>query len=411
MRAAAARHRGILVAVVVAALALGLLLRSSSQRVPEPAAASANALLSSAPRHDDSHVDTRTGPSPRLLAESRARVASVRKLEAALETFLRNNQYPPWSRPIDEGTRYKLQWNVATTSELRLSDEPGMETQIAFRADRAHVMFNEPLVTWIEVWRKGDPSNRIPATIVSAWVISTRGTRPGRAVELQYRDDGGGGDEVAGDRRYTNRFVPAEHAELRTPQQVQIHAVVEADGVRTMVSRDFTYTPRPILDLLSIEDGLRKGHLVISLSLDVYESGLFTFEANLMSGDGETALVYADESIELQAGRRTASLRFFGKAIVDKGLGGPYQVRDIRAVLRASTPSEDNLRWFSDRTHVTKGYALDAFSAAAWDAPEKREKTASFRELIEQTRAGELDGEPSPHLHIGADGVAREVSP
>jgi hypothetical protein len=158
---------------------------------------------------------------------------------------------------------YKLRWNEPVEDLLPMDDRPGQETIYRFHADRAHVGHGEPLTSWIEVWHQGARDERLPVTIRAASVHAVSGAEQGKILDLVYRDDGQGGDAVAGDRIYTNRFVPSEHEELRVARLVHIQADVEAAGATRVMVRDFTYTPRPVLESDAVSDAIVEGHLAI----------------------------------------------------------------------------------------------------------------------------------------------------
>lgn len=322
---------------------------------------------------------------------------SVEKLTAALEDYKQAAVYPPWSRPHDEGTEYKLAWNEPVVSDLPFLETADRVLMFRFMSDRAHVVHGEALTSWIEVWERDTPDTLLPATIVQAWVVSNS-EHQGRKIALEYRDTGTKGDKKAGDHRYTNRFVPSDHEELATPQQVRIMAEVEVENERRIITRDFTYASQPVLEILSISDDIVAGSLVITLRVNVHQPGLHTFEANLMSGDGEIPIAYTDMSHQLGKGKTSVDLVFFGKVLHELDLAGPYQVRDLRGFLRDLDGGE-NQYWSSPRRHRTQPYRNTDFSAAAWDSEEKREKIRLFEELIEKSGSGHAGG-AEPDIEI-----------
>ena len=196
-------------------------------------------------------------------------------------------------------------------------------------------------------------------------------------MPLAYADDG--------QHRYRNRFVPSEHEELADAQQVRIAAEVEVEGERRMITRDFTYTPRPVLEILAIRDAVRDGSLVITLDVEVFEPGIHTIEANALSGDGEIPIGYVDTSATLAAGKTSVELIFFGKIFRDLAIDGPYLIRDLRG-FRRDLDGGENLYWSDGRAYPTRPYPRSDFSDQPWDSDEKREKIRSFEELIEQAR-------------------------
>jgi hypothetical protein len=319
--------------------------------------------------------------------------------------------YPPWSRIHDEGTRYKLEWNKPVVDDLSFSDKPGAETTYHFASDRAHVMFGEALTSWIEVWEKGDPNKRLAANVVNAWVMMQGGAKPGRTVQLAYKDDGTDGDAIAGDHRYTNRMIPSSLAELKDPTQVRIQAEVEVDGVHKLLVRDFTYAPRDVLSIVSFSDGVADGSLVVNLEVDAHEPGLFTFEANVFDDQGKTAIAYAEWSQSLVLGKSVVPLKFFGKAFHDVGVDGPYLVKDFRGFLRptGAAVEQANVWWSDAHTYTTKAWKRGDFSSADWDDPEKRDKIRQLEAIASASAAPSPSASQPKAIHIDEHGVAHVV--
>jgi hypothetical protein len=193
-------------------------------------------------------------------------------------------------------------------------------------------------------------------------------------------------------------MVPSELAELATPQQVRIMAEVEVGKERRIITRDFTYTPRPVLEVLSMSDRLENGSLVVTLRVKVHQPGLHTFEANAMSADGEIPIAYTDSSHTLGKGTASVDLVFFGKIFHELDLAGPYLIRDVRGFLRDLDGGE-NVWWSAARSHKTKAYANTDFSGAEWDAEEKRHKIEAFESLIEASRSGH-PGSAEPDIDL-----------
>ena len=335
---------------------------------------------------------------------------NVEKLSLNLAQYGSVAAYPPWSRAFDPGTEYLLKWNKASVADLPMDDRPGHDFTYHFDSDRAHVAFGEPLTSWIEVWKGSDSNARQPLAMEEAFVMIIGGAKSGRSVALAYRDDGLEGDEVAGDKRYTNRFVPSSQAELaKSAAQVRLMATVGCcDGARRSMVREFTYAPREVAIIVGVSDAIRGGSLAVTLDVDVKESGLFTFEANLVSQGGEVPIGYAQVSAPLEKGRRSVDVSFFGRMFAEKGVDGPYVVRDIRGSRVVTDGAEQNIYFTYASTHVTKSYNRRDFSGSEWDSPEKRDKVLAMQKLIDQTKNGQLPPQPA-HIHVDEHGVAHVV--
>lgn len=411
-----ARRPLVVLALLALVALLVIFLRTGNSTAPrEPSARAENSLASSL-----GDPASRPPASPVAAALSLSRTPTiagptVERLERSLNDYLAAAVYPPWSRAFDPGTEYLLTWNKPATADLPMDDRPGQETSYHFDADKAHVAYGEAITSWLEVWKNGDPAARLPVELRDAWVIGTSGPKQGRLVRLSYHDDGRDGDEVAGDRRYSNRFVPSSETVLSVSEQVHFYAVVSCcGGVERAFMREFTYAPRKVVTIRSMTDLARSGSLVLTLDLDVHEAGQYSFEANLTSPDGSLAIGYTQQAFPLDPGRRLVDLVFFGRMFAEKGVDGPYLARDVRGQKLSLDGEEHNIVFTYPGTHLTRPYRRSEFSSAEWDSPEKKQKIERFRSLLRDTRAGKIGGASGPadvprHIHIDENGVPRRV--
>src|SRR5262249_12737518 len=152
----------------------------------------------------------------------------------------------------------------------------------------------------------------------SAVVQKTDGPDQGDAMKLSFVDDG--------HHRYATRFVPSQETALANSQTARIVVYAQAAGQRRLLIRDFTYATKRVLTVLGVTDTVRDGSLVVTLAVQAYEDGIYTFYGDLVAQDGETPIAFTQMSYPLKAGRGTADLVFFGKVIRDLGISGPYIV-------------------------------------------------------------------------------------
>lgn len=393
-----------------AIVAAVLIARGCGTEAPTTASAAPSASAST-PAPVEPHGAPASGnAAPSIDMAAMAKVSSVARLEEVLADYQSNAIYPIWSRPHDEGTKYKLAWNEAAVSDLPLSDSDPLYYR--FGADRAHVTYGESYTAWIEAWEGEDDQKRVPIKISEAYIMALSGPKPGRVSQLQFKDDGLNGDAKAGDLRYTVRFNPSEIPEMKLSLQVRLSAVIEHKSAKRLVVREFTYAPRPVVVVEGITDSVKDGNMVVTLSVDVLERGMHTFEANVMSGDGATAIGWVKDTRTLEVGKQTVDCRFFGKIFHDKSADGPYLVKDIRGFLRFADEKEMPIWWKHDQTHLTKPYKPVDLSAKEWEDPEKTATVARMKQLIADTKAGKI-GQPSTekpkHIHIDENGKATEV--
>lgn len=370
----------VVLAALAAAAGVGALIAARDEG---PAMTTATAAPTARAAVTRARVPARARPAGGLDPE----MLSAAALRDALAAYERDSVYPPSShRWTEETAGQRTPWNQPFPVEHLLDDRPGQETVFRLASDRHHVAFGEALTSTIEVAPADRRRERLPVTIRSAIVEAAGQGRTG--ITLAYRDDGQGGDAVAGDRVYTNRFVPSEQVELGAARQVRLQVHLEAAGVDRLAHLDFTYTPRPLLELVGVATAVEDGALAIDLDLDVFEAGAYRFDADVLAADGETPVGWITEPwIELGAGRARVDLALFGKVLRDRGLAGPYVIANLRAERRQD--DADVEMWWSDpRTFRTDAFALEAFSPEAWDGDERRAAIAAIQQAIaEQERA------------------------
>jgi len=188
-------------------------------------------------------------------------------------------------------------------------------------------------------------------------------------IEAAMRDDGRGGDEVAGDHRYTASFQPG----AKLLGRVQAEGIVELAkaGVRR-IPQSLIYTNGPRAHLTGRwRDEPKDGHLVLSPEIAVEAAGTFTVMAQLVGPTRQPiALIRATE--QLDAGTHWMTLRVWGKAIHDAEIDGPYEVRNVllRRDLAEQGDYEPGPTILS--AYHTKAYRAKDFSEAAYVEPTAR---------------------------------------
>src|SRR5262249_34889322 len=153
--------------------------------------------------------------------------------------------------------------------------------------------------------------------------------------------------------------VPSQEEALRGASTARIVVVAQAAGQKRQLIRDFTYAPRRVLDVLGVSDSVKDGSLVATLSVKVYEDGVYTLYGNLMEADGEPPTASSKLSYPLKAGTAKADLIFFGKVLRDFGASGPYMLRDIHGLKRGP---ENGLVFEDSRQFSTRAYKVTDFS-------------------------------------------------
>lgn len=243
----------------------------------------------------------------------------------------------------------------------------GRREVIRFLPARYNVIAPRPIVLYLEVV---DPATgkRIDAALPRARL------RPFEAgddawIEAAMRDDGQGGDEVAGDRRYTASVSPGP----KLLGRVLAEGVVELTGAGVRrIPQSLIYTSGPRARLTGRwRDEPKDGHLYLSAEVAVEAAGTFSLMAQLVGPARQPiALVRAMDA--LGPGTHWMTLRVWGKALHDAEIDGPYEVRNVllrRDLIERGdyAPGPTILS-----AHHTRPYRATDFSDAAYAEPTAR---------------------------------------
>ncbi len=243
----------------------------------------------------------------------------------------------------------------------------GRRERIRFLPAHYNVIVPQPIVLYLEIV---DPATgkRIDAARPRAR-IKPFGAGDDAWIEGAMHDDGLGGDEVAGDRRYTASFQPG----VKLLGRVQAEAIVELAGAGVRrVPQALIYTPGPRAHLTGRwRDEPRDGHLYLSAEVVVDADGAFTLMAQLVGPARQPiALVRAMES--LPAGTHWMTLRVWGKAIRDAEIDGPYEVRNVLLRRDMTERGDYDPGPTILSAHHTRPYRATEFSDAIYSEPTAR---------------------------------------
>lgn len=311
----------------------------------------------------------------------------IERLKREYENYRKSSIYPHWSIPLTPDMDFALEWNKAVTSDLELGD--GLV--VRFDGNAGRVFGKEPYTATIAAWRTTGGKDRVPVAVrVERAAVSvtnaTGGAGNGEVFEVAFHDDGQDGDAQAGDRVLSTRFVPADKKELAHASAARIEAYVVIDGAdRRQLVRDFVFAPREVLEVRALHDRAKDGSLVATVDCEVHEQGVYTFYANLLAGDG-APIAMTKLSFPLEPGKRSVDLTFFGKVIADRGLAGPYTIKDVHG-LRRSEHGEPDVWWTYAPAYQTAPYAASDFSSAEWNDPERTQRLANFERVIHEMEA------------------------
>jgi len=361
------------VTAVAGLVALGGLASGGWPRVVSPpAAAPSPADAPDAPAAEAAPVPAAAAdtarPSPALPAEpeaplpiTRARVATPLGRRTA-EEYRRQARYPPSSQPLDDAADDPIARD-REVSAITARGPNGEEPTLHVFPARSNFEAPEPAVLYARLTVR----NRPVAAREIRGTVTTEALAP--LGEIEYRDDGAGGDATAGDRLYTAVVtVPPEAApKLSQSYLVQVRAVTTRSQQRLAAS-SFLYSNPHARLTGRFADAVVDGNLVVDAEVDVTQAGRFHLEATLYSADGLHKLLWAQTSAVFEPGLQWMRLVFYGLGLRERGVDGPYLVRYAALSTTSDMPNAKN--HVLENAYVTAAHRAAAFTDRAFDDPE-----------------------------------------
>ncbi len=193
---------------------------------------------------------------------------------------------------------------------------------------------------------------------VSADVVGEAGDL---VAHLSYRDDGKGADRKAADGIWTARFrMPAgTEPELAASYMVKVRSRLADGDVRETIG-GFLYSNPGARLTGRYEDSVRDGSLVISAEVNVVRAGRFHLSGTLYSKTGEPVGT-AQAAAELQPGRQTIDLTFYGLMFHERKAEGPYRLGTVALTTAGGMPNA--LSDLVENAYVTRGWPLARMTA------------------------------------------------
>lgn len=322
-------------------------------------------------------------PPPRL--ESVASVADERPADMqAPPARPAASPYPPGSQPLTEGSD-----PATTVPEDVPVDERGLHAVFGPRRDVVHPP--DPIVIDLQVLDAN--GKRLAISGARAMFRGERATAAtGAGPHAPFVDDGTGADRAANDLAYTATYTPstADQRALGSFRVfVEVAFTVAGAGERR-ASTWVQYTPRPHAELSKrFAEHVDNGSLVVDVGVAVAQRGHYKVIASLYAADHTTALCFAQEARELDAGAQAIPLVFFGKILHDRGVDGPYVLR--YAMLFEEFPDQ-GMYWPGvtvDDAYTTRAYRAADFSPAPYVAQPRDQAEVTADSPSQQ-------GKPSP---------------
>jgi len=300
-----------------------------------------------------------TVPQEEALSDGPTIVSLAKK---AADDYRQRAAFPPWSHPLEDGQDPILR-DLEVSPILAAGPNGEAPTLVVFPAQRG---FEDPEPALLLAYLTDESGQRIaPASIYAK--VTTELLQP--LAELSYRDDGAGGDSVAGDLIYTAVYQPGEERLPALSQSflVQVVAVL-TDGDERLAATSFLYS-NPHAQLTgNYRDSLVDGNLVIETELLVTTAGRFHIEGTLYDAAGDRPLAWAQAASELDEGQHWLPLTFFGTILRAAAVNGPYLLRFVALSTTTAMPNAKNR--LAENVYLTAPYEAERFSDQPFGDPD-----------------------------------------
>ncbi|HEY3190775.1 MAG TPA: choice-of-anchor X domain-containing protein, partial [Solirubrobacteraceae bacterium] len=362
------RRRALLTALAVTGLAAVVVLvgRASDSRPAAPSVAPARAATPAVQAAAVVRPPEPAGPAPRGVpadaepaARARPRIPAPLGPRAA-EEYRRRARYPRSSQPLDPDGDDPIARDQEVTP-VRGSGPNGADPTLVVFPARSNFEAPETAVLYATLM-VGD--HEVPAVDIRGTVVTEKLEPLG---EVEYHDDGLGGDAVANDLVYTAVFRPDAIPALSQSYMVQVRAVAGRDEERLAASSFLYSNPHAFLTG-QYADALADGSLAVDAELEVLAAGRFHLQATLYSADGTQKLVWAQSAAALEPGRQWMRLSFYGLGLRERGVDGPYLLRYVALATTTDMPNARNR--VTENAYVTGRYATASFTDQPFNDPD-----------------------------------------
>lgn len=197
------------------------------------------------------------------------------------------------------------------------------------------------------------------AAEVSGEVLNADGETLGALV---FRDDGKGGDRIAGDGLYTAAYaLPEAHQPAAGKAEnlmLKVRAVM-ADGNERRHVGGLLYSHPGAVLTGRYRDELRDGNLVVLAELEVKTEGRYQLAGSLAIPDGRP-IAYAQGAEWLTPGRHWMALDYHGLLFHKAAAAGVFSLAAVTLTSAQGMPNA--LGPVREQAHLTRAYTLQQFT-------------------------------------------------
>lgn len=284
----------------------------------------------------------------------------------ALDQFKERTRYPASTRRLTADSHDLLNPGARYERRSKLQDEenPDMDWQVLFTADRFFVREEEPVLISLQLWHGNKPVLPMQVSMRAEPIGAENGEVP---VNLPLRTDG---------KSKTAVFTPNDYWPEHVGQ-VRVSSGFAAQELKPQTgSLDFFFTGAkriPARFTGRISDRLDAGDLLFDVELEVLKSGWFRIEGSLFDAGGQP-FGWARYEGQLYRGKAMATLQFYGLLFHDAEAAGPYVLKGLRGYrLRpGDVPDREDMQDFAGDYVARGSYALSNFRSDINDSPRRQ---------------------------------------
>lgn len=294
---------------------------------------------------------------------------------AAARDYRSKARFPAWSHPLRPGAADPVMDGRQPTRQSLPDASGGMLTvwasDMRYEAGGVAHLYAE-----ISPAPAKDADTRDNAPLQQGiggrdWTVtaSVTGRESGELGAVAYRDDGRGPDERRGDGVYTVAFRMPETATpaVGRAENIAVMVTARAGEAEYKAIGGFLYSHPAARLTGAFRDALEAGNLVIRAQAEVKAKGRFHLSGTLYSLRGEPVAT-AQTAVELAPGRHWIDLTFYGLALSERGVSGPYSLGSVTLATTGALPNA--LGPVLESAHLTGPYFVRDFHSREFARPD-----------------------------------------
>jgi hypothetical protein len=356
---------------------------------PRPAAGDEEpdpAELEAALGTNRSSVPVFDAPEEPIPHDPLSRRSALERAKKTLELYKEATVYPYWSRRADGSTMHLINWQKTyPIGQPWAADTDGREIRADLTLDKLFAGPGEALTAMLTVTRTDDGTPFTPDDIsarveyfdasIDAW---------SKAEDVPW---------MRKDNAWVAKIRPSSIAALSAaPREAAFVASVRlGEDFFKELRMPFRYAASPALIFHGlVGDRIAGGSLEVVLDLEILHQAPTLIQAGLFDEAGKKPIaVYDDYFRPIHLGRQQVVIRFFGRAIRESGISGPYRIRALHGHVHLTHPVPLELFYSvpEEPPLVTRAHPLSSFSDAEWSSPDRDAKIAHYEDVIRELEA------------------------